>query len=32
VEALPAIIEGLRQRSLEPVGLDELIGVPAYLG
>jgi peptidoglycan-N-acetylglucosamine deacetylase len=31
VAALPAILAGLRERALEPVRLDELLGGPAYL-
>jgi peptidoglycan/xylan/chitin deacetylase (PgdA/CDA1 family) len=31
VEALPLILEGLRQRGLQPVRLDELLGQPAYV-
>ena len=31
VEALPAIIEGLRARGLEPVTLDKLLGQPGYV-
>jgi len=30
VRALPAILDGLRARHLEPVRLDELVGGPAY--
>jgi peptidoglycan/xylan/chitin deacetylase (PgdA/CDA1 family) len=30
VDALPAILEGLRAKHLAPVRLDELIGGPAY--
>jgi len=30
VRALPAILDGLRAKHLEPVRLDELIGGPAY--
>jgi peptidoglycan/xylan/chitin deacetylase (PgdA/CDA1 family) len=30
VRALPAILDGLRDRHLEPVRLDQLIGGPAY--
>ena len=29
--ALPAIIDGLRARGLEPVRLDELLGKPGYV-
>ena len=31
VKALPAILDGLRERSLEPVGLDTLIEMKPYL-
>ena len=31
VQALPKIIEGLRAKGLEPVGLDKLLGVSPYL-
>jgi hypothetical protein len=31
VRALPLILEGLREKNLRPVGLDELIGGPAYV-
>jgi len=31
VRALPLILEGLRAKHLRPVGLDELIGGPAYI-
>ena len=31
VQALPAILEGLKARGLTPVTLDALLGVPAYL-
>jgi peptidoglycan/xylan/chitin deacetylase (PgdA/CDA1 family) len=31
VRALPLILDGLRQRHLDPVGLDTLIGGPAYV-
>jgi len=31
LRALPLIIEGLRERGLEPVRLDELLGRPGYL-
>jgi peptidoglycan/xylan/chitin deacetylase (PgdA/CDA1 family) len=31
VRALPLILEGLRAKHLEPVGLDELIGGPGYV-
>ena len=31
VQALPLIIEGLRRRGLQPVRLDELVGLPAYV-
>ena len=30
VQALPAILDGLRAKHLEPVRLDELVGGPAY--
>jgi hypothetical protein len=30
VRALPAILDGLRAKHLQPVRLDELIGGPAY--
>jgi len=30
VQALPLILDGLRQRHLRPVRLDELVGGPAY--
>ena len=29
--ALPQILDGLRQRGLEPVTLDKLLGKPGYL-
>jgi peptidoglycan/xylan/chitin deacetylase (PgdA/CDA1 family) len=29
--ALPLIIDGLRQRGLEPVRLDQLLGRPGYV-
>lgn len=32
VRALPAILDGLAQRGLHPVGLDRLLAVPAYRG
>jgi peptidoglycan/xylan/chitin deacetylase (PgdA/CDA1 family) len=31
VQALPAIVEGLRDRSLEPTGLNTLLETKAYL-
>jgi len=31
LQALPLILDGLRQRGLKPVRLDELLGVPGYL-
>ncbi len=31
LEALPLILDGLRERGLKPVRLDELLGVPGYL-
>ena len=31
LKALPMILDGLRQRGLEPVRLDELLGGPAYV-
>jgi peptidoglycan/xylan/chitin deacetylase (PgdA/CDA1 family) len=31
LQALPIILDGLRERGLEPVTLDKLLGVPAYL-
>lgn len=31
LQALPLIIEGLRERGLQPVRLDELLGRPGYL-
>jgi len=31
VEALPAILDGLEEKGLKPVTLDQLLGVPAYL-
>jgi peptidoglycan/xylan/chitin deacetylase (PgdA/CDA1 family) len=31
VRALPLILDGLRERHLDPVGLDALIGGPAYV-
>jgi hypothetical protein len=31
VHALPSILDGLRAKHLEPVGLDELLGGPAYV-
>lgn len=31
VQALPAILEGLKAKGLEPVTLDKLLGTPAYL-
>lgn len=31
IEALPLILDGLRQRRLKPVTLDKLLGVPGYL-
>jgi peptidoglycan/xylan/chitin deacetylase (PgdA/CDA1 family) len=31
VEALPIILDGLRERGLRAVRLDELLGTPAYL-
>jgi peptidoglycan/xylan/chitin deacetylase (PgdA/CDA1 family) len=31
VRALPLILDGLRAKHLQPVGLDELIGGPAYV-
>jgi peptidoglycan/xylan/chitin deacetylase (PgdA/CDA1 family) len=31
VKALPAILEGLKAKGLQPVTLDKLLGVPAYL-
>jgi peptidoglycan-N-acetylglucosamine deacetylase len=31
VEALPLILDGLRQRGLHPVRVDELVGEPAYV-
>ncbi len=31
VRALPLILRGLREKHLDPVGLDELIGGPAYV-
>ena len=31
VRALPGILDGLRQRGLEPVRLDVLLGTPGYL-
>lgn len=30
VAALPAILDGLQRRGLTPVGLDQLLGMPAY--
>jgi hypothetical protein len=30
VQALPAILQGLRTKHLAPVRLDELVGGPAY--
>jgi peptidoglycan/xylan/chitin deacetylase (PgdA/CDA1 family) len=30
VKALPLILDGLRERHLRPVRLDELVGGPAY--
>jgi peptidoglycan/xylan/chitin deacetylase (PgdA/CDA1 family) len=30
VRALPLVLDGLREKHLRPVGLDELIGGPAY--
>jgi len=32
VEALPMILDGLRQRGLHPVPVDELVDQPAYVG
>ena len=31
VAALPAILEGLKERGLTPVRLDELLGMPGYI-
>jgi peptidoglycan-N-acetylglucosamine deacetylase len=31
VKAMPAILDGLRARGLQPVTLDRLLGVPGYL-
>jgi hypothetical protein len=31
-DAVPALLDGLRTRHLQPVGLDQLLGVPAYAG
>ena len=31
VRALPLILRGLREKHLDPVGLDQLIGGPAYI-
>jgi peptidoglycan/xylan/chitin deacetylase (PgdA/CDA1 family) len=31
VRAMPLILEGLREKHLHPVGLDKLIGGPAYI-
>ena len=31
VDAMPMILDGLAQRHLEPVRLDQLLGVPGYL-
>jgi peptidoglycan/xylan/chitin deacetylase (PgdA/CDA1 family) len=31
IDALPAILDGLRDQGLTPVRLDELLGVPGYL-
>jgi hypothetical protein len=31
-DAVPALLDGLRMRHLEPVGLDELLRLPAYAG
>src|SRR5262249_7277713 len=31
VQALPMILDGLRQRGLHPVRLDQLLGQPAYV-
>jgi peptidoglycan/xylan/chitin deacetylase (PgdA/CDA1 family) len=31
VKALPSIIEGLREKGLKPVRLDELLGLPGYV-
>jgi peptidoglycan/xylan/chitin deacetylase (PgdA/CDA1 family) len=31
VKALPLIIEGLREKGLKPVRLDELLGLPGYV-
>jgi peptidoglycan/xylan/chitin deacetylase (PgdA/CDA1 family) len=31
VRAMPLILEGLHEKHLDPVGLDELIGGPAYI-
>jgi peptidoglycan/xylan/chitin deacetylase (PgdA/CDA1 family) len=31
-DVVPALLDGLRARHLEPVGLDELLGLPAYAG
>jgi peptidoglycan/xylan/chitin deacetylase (PgdA/CDA1 family) len=31
VRALPSILSGLREKHLDPVGLDQLIGGPAYI-
>lgn len=31
IAALPIILDGLKARGLEPVRLDELLGLPAYL-
>lgn len=31
IEALPIILDGLRQKGLEPVRIDRLLGGPAYL-
>ena len=31
LEALPIILDGLREKGLEPVRIDEMLGGPAYL-
>lgn len=31
-DAVPALLDGLRTRHLQPVGLDELLRLPAYAG
>jgi len=31
-DAVPPLLDGLRTRHLQPVGLDELLRVPAYAG